>query len=61
MYKSLVALAFSMTIAGCAMTPTAQTAAEECALVDQDATGTHISVRQECKAAPGGAAARAPK
>jgi hypothetical protein len=60
MYKALVALGFSLIVGACAGTmQSTKTAAQECRLVDQDATGTHISVRQECDDA-GGKAAGAP-
>ncbi len=49
MYKSLVALAFVVALAGCAgTTGTAATAAAECKIVNQDSTDSHIKVRREC-------------
>ncbi|HEX6071707.1 MAG TPA: hypothetical protein VFY95_01705 [Sphingomicrobium sp.] len=45
--------------AGTTQSPT--TVAEECSLVDQDATGTKIAVRQECRKVPGGQAEAAPQ
>ena len=50
MVKSLVALGFVAALAGCAGTPrTAVTTAEECKMVDQDNSDSHIKVRRECK------------
>jgi hypothetical protein len=62
MFKPLVALGISLALGACAgTTPSAQTASEECSLVDnRDATGSKISVRQECKKV-GGHAVGAPQ
>jgi hypothetical protein len=63
MFKPLVVLGISMLMAACAgTTQSAKTAAsEECSLVDNDETGSKITVKQECKAVPGGQAASAPQ
>ena len=50
MIKSLVALAFMASLAGCAGTPpTAASVADECKMVAQDNSDSHIKVRRECK------------
>jgi hypothetical protein len=62
MFKPLVVLGISMLMAACAgTTQSAKTASEQCSLVDNDETGSKISVKQECKAIPGGQAASAPQ
>jgi uncharacterized lipoprotein YehR (DUF1307 family) len=50
MAKSLVALAFVVALAGCAGTPrNAASVSEECKMVDQDNSDSHIKVHRECK------------
>jgi len=50
MHKSLVALAFLTTLAACAGIPrTAASVADECKMVAQDNSDSHIKVRSECK------------
>jgi hypothetical protein len=62
MYKSLIVLGVSLMMTACAGTAQSpKTMAEECSLVDQDATGTKIAVRQECRKVPGGQAEAAPQ
>ena len=63
MHKPLVALGISLMVTACAGTAqSTKSASEECSLVDnRDETGSKISVKQECKAVPGGQAASAPQ
>jgi hypothetical protein len=51
MIKPLVALTFAAALAGCAGTPrmAAASTADECKMVDQDNTDSHIKVHRECK------------
>ena len=54
MYKSLVAFAFAALLSGCAgTTQGTASAAEECKIIAQDNTDSHIKVRQECDSAAG--------
>jgi len=61
MRMCLVALAFSLVLTGCAATTQEAGGASvpECSLVDQDATGTKITKKQECT--PGADGAGAPQ
>jgi len=63
MRMCLVALAFSLVLTGCAATTQEAGGASvpECSLVDQDATGTKITKKQECKDAPSSDGAGAPQ
>ncbi len=61
MFKSLVALALSVAISACATRPSAQSAEAAqpaqaqaqsrrvCEVIEDDATGTKIATRQECR------------
>ena len=49
MYKPLVALASLALLSGCAgTTQGTASAAEQCKMVDQDNTDSHIKVHQQC-------------
>ena len=49
MFKSLVALASAAALAGCAGTaPNAASAAENCKMIAQDNTDSHIKVARQC-------------
>jgi hypothetical protein len=56
MYKSMVALTFLTILPGCAGTARGpEAAAEECKMVDHDATDSHIKVQRECAPTTGSA------
>ncbi|HEX6783379.1 MAG TPA: hypothetical protein VF098_01815 [Sphingomicrobium sp.] len=49
MYKSLVALTFVAVLSGCAGTPrNSASLAEQCKMVAQDNSDSHIKVRSDC-------------
>lgn len=62
MYKPFIVTGISLAVVACAgTTQSTKSASEECSLVDNDETGSKITVKQECKAVPGGQAASAPQ
>ena len=62
MRMCLIALTLSCALSACATTQQAsQSSDEECSLVDQDATGTKITKKQECNDSSGSQGAAAPQ
>lgn len=48
MFKSWIALAFLPVLAACAGTMPGPQMAQQCKMVDQDNTDSHIKVKNEC-------------
>lgn len=57
----VVALASLTLLSACATTSQQQATTEECAFVDDDATGSKITRKQECKDVPAGSSVSAPQ
>jgi hypothetical protein len=62
MRMRLVGLGFSLALSACATTQkTNEASTQECSLVDEDATGSRITKKQECRDVPGAQSAPAPQ